>query len=430
MKHDRIGVWFFGALGNVAACTVTGARAMARGLAPPTGMVSALAEFQDLDLVPVDRLVFGGHDVRESDLHREMVEFADRNGAPARPLIDKVKADLRAASRNIRVGTVLNSGRPVDRFASKRSARDRTPLKTVMARLQADIREFQARHRLRSVVAVNVASTENGLERVRGLRTAEQALSRIARNDREGLTSSVLYAAAALDMGVPYVNFTASIGSSLPALDELARLRGVPHAGKDAKTGETLFKTVLAPMFAMRNLRVLSWEGHNILGNRDGFVLNDPENAKMKIADKNSVLRGILRDEEVASHTRIDYVPSLGDWKTAWDFIHFQGFLGAKMTMQVLWQGCDSLLAAPLVLDLVRFAEHAARHGFRGPMTHLACFFKNPFGVAEHNLFRQFEALLAYGRRPREDRGARHEGNGHPADRWMRSRLETGGKGC
>lgn len=419
MKRDRIGVWFFGALGNVAACAVTGARALARGLAGPTGMVSELPEFGGLDLVPVDRIVFGGHDVRTSDLYREMVEFSERNGAPARPLIEKVKRDLRAASKNIRVGAVLNSGGPVACIASKRVLRDRTPLKALMARLQGDIREFKARHRLRLVVAVNVASTENGLERVRDLRSAEQLLSRIARNDREGLTASVLYAAAALDMGVPYVNFTASIGSSLPALDELARLRGVPHAGKDAKTGETLFKTVLAPMFAMRKLRVLSWEGHNILGNRDGFVLNDPESARTKLADKNAVLRGILRDEEVASHTRIDYVPSLEDWKTAWDFVHFEGFLGVKMTMQILWQGCDSLLAAPLVLDLVRFTEHAARHGFSGPMAHLACFFKSPLGTSEHNLFRQFELLLEYARRPREGRGFRHQENGHPADRWM-----------
>lgn len=421
MRKDRIGVWFFGALGNVAACTVTGARALARGLASATGMVSALPEFEGLDLVPVDRIVFGGHDVRVADLYREMVEFSERNGAPARWLVEKVRNDLRAASKNVRIGAVLNSGRPVECIAAKRVLRDRTPLKAVMARLQADIREFKARHKLRSVVAVNVASSENGRERVRDLRSAEQLLSRIERNDREGLTASVLYAAAALDMGVPYVNFTASIGSSLAALDELARLRGVPHAGKDAKTGETLFKTVLAPMFAMRNLRVLSWEGHNILGNRDGFVLNDPESAEMKLADKNAVLRGILRDDEVASHTRIDYVPSLGDWKTAWDFVHFEGFLGAKMTMQILWQGCDSLLAAPLVLDLARFAEHAARHGFSGPMTHLACFFKNPFGTSEHNLFRQFESLLAYARRPREERSSRHQGNGHPADRWMAS---------
>ena len=154
-------------------------------------------------------------------------------------------------------------------------------------------------------------------------------------------------------------------GSSPAAIDELARLRGTRHYGCDGKTGETLMKSVLAPMFARRNLQVMSWVGHNIFGNMDGQVLDDPANKQAKVASKDRLLGEILgyRPKTLIS---IEYMPDLGDWKTAWDHIHFAGFLGVPMTLQFIWQGCDSFLAAPLVLDLVRLTELAWRRGHVG----------------------------------------------------------------
>jgi myo-inositol-1-phosphate synthase len=194
---------------------------------------------------------------------------------------------------------------------------------------------------------------------------------------------------------MPYVNFTPSLGSSLPALDELARSRNVPHGGKDGKTGETLLKAVLAPAFAARNLKILSWVGHNILGGGDGRVLSSPENKSSKITTKDAILGDIL-GYKPQTHVSIEYVESLDDWKTAWDHVHFEGFLGTKMTMQFTWQGCDAVLAAPLVIDVARLALLAQRRGEAGPMRHLACFFKSPMGVAEHDFFKQFELLRDY----------------------------------
>ena len=206
------------------------------------------------------------------------------------------------------------------------------------------------------------------------------------------LPASSLYAIAALEEGHSYINFTPSLGAAPAAIDELARLRGRRHYGCDGKTGETLMKSVLAPMFARRNLQVLSWVGHNIFGNMDGQVLDDPANKQTKVASKDRLLREILgyRPKTLMS---IEYVPDLGDWKTAWDHIHFAGFLGVPMTLQFTWQGCDSLLAAPLVLDLVRLTELARRRGHVGPMPFLASFFKSPYGVSEHRFDRQFEML-------------------------------------
>ncbi len=171
------------------------------------------------------------------------------------------------------------------------------------------------------------------------------------------LSASSLYAIAALDLGCSYhqLHPIDSAPRRRPS-SELAIERGTRHMGYDGKTGETLLKSVLAPMFANRNLEVMSWVGHNIFGNMDGKVLDDPVNKKSKVTSKDRLLAQILGYPPQTLVT-IEYIQSLGDWKTAWDHVHFRGFLGTPMTLQFIWQGCDSLLAAPLVLDLVRFTR-------------------------------------------------------------------------
>jgi len=148
-----------------------------------------------------------------------------------------------------------------------------------------------------------------------------------------------------------------------------------------------------------RNMKILSWVGHNIFGNRDGRVLDDPRNKASKIRTKDQVITQIV-GYKPQTHVSIEYIESLDDWKTAWDFIHFQGFLGVKMNMQFTWQGCDSILAAPLVIDLARLGLLAARRGEAGILRHLACFFKSPMGADEHDFFKQFQ-LLGFNRRNR-----------------------------
>jgi myo-inositol-1-phosphate synthase len=192
-----------------------------------------------------------------------------------------------------------------------------------------------------------------------------------------------------------YVNFTPSLGASPAAIQELAVERRICHAGQDGKTGETLLKSVLAPMFAARHLEVLSWVGHNIFGNLDGLVLDDPANKAAKIKSKDQLVASIL-GYDPQTLVSIEYIRSLGDWKTAWDHIHFRGFLGTPMTLQFIWQGCDSLLAAPLVLDLIRFVELSNRCGEVGVLSYLASFFKSPLGVKDHDFSRQFSLLLQW----------------------------------
>jgi len=275
------------------------------------------------------------------------------------------------------------------------SPSDRTALQTV-DRLRADIRAFAARQRCDRVVVVNVASTEPLFDLGpvhRDWRHLSAALARPAA--KPILPASSLYALAAIEERCPYVNFTPSPGADVPALRERAAELGAPIMGSDGKTGETLLKSALAPMFRHRALRVLSWDGHNILGNRDGFVLADPAVKAAKLRTKDGVIGPVLGYRPDTS-VSIEYVPSLDDWKIAWDHIHFRGFLGVKMSLQFTWQGCDSILAAPLVIDLARLADfHAARVG-GGVMSHLSSFFKSPMDAAERGLPAQIDALQAY----------------------------------
>jgi myo-inositol-1-phosphate synthase len=249
------------------------------------------------------------------------------------------------------------------------------------------------------MIVLNVSSTEPPFAVGAAHRHWDTLNAAMADGGSALLPASSIYAAAALRSGYTYINFTPSLGASVQALHELAESTGALHAGKDGKTGETLMKTVLAPMFAHRNLKVMSWVGHNIFGNRDAQILDDPANKSSKVQTKDQVINQIL-GYKPSTLVTIENLPDMGDWKTAWDHIHFQGFLGTRMTLQFIWQGCDSVLAAPLAIDLARLADLEKRRGGRGLMRHLACFFKSPEGVEENDFFKQFDHLLSVVRGP------------------------------
>ncbi len=394
----KVGVWVVGACGGVSTLAITGVEAIKAGVLGTTGLVSELPEFRDLGLMGLDEAVFGGHEIRPVDLVASAEEFARENGVITPKVMEAVRPALARWSRNLRPGTSLGGGAGVRSIAPDPARMDRLPLREIVRAIQADLAEFRRENGLADVAVLYLASAEPAWTPPREFSYIESFLALLEADRRDLFPASVLYATAAIEAGCPFVNFTTCMGSCCDALDALARRRGVPHAGRDGKTGETLMKTALGPMFVARNLKVLSWEGYNMLGNRDGKVLDQPDANRAKIQDKDSALRDIFKDDSMHTRVRIDYVPSLGDWKTAWDFIHFTGFLGTRMSLQFIWQGCDSALAAPLALDMVRFAELAHRRAEGGVMKHLACFFKAPWGVEEKGFWRQFDALLAYAR--------------------------------
>jgi myo-inositol-1-phosphate synthase len=393
MPQRNLGLWLIGAKGGVATTVVVGLTALRKGLTQTQGLVSALPQFAGLEFAGWNDFTVGGHEIRETTYFAAAQQLARNNHALDGELIGKLKPDLDKLDKNIRPGTLLNVGSAIENLAPPAAKRERESPRAAIERVQSDLKDFAAKNRLDQIIVVNLASTEPPLESV--LPTRWKELARLLDKKKCPVAASSLYAIAALELGHPYVNFTPSVGSLPAAIGELAVERGTCHMGHDGKTGETLLKSVLAPMFAARNLEVMSWVGHNIFGNMDAKILEDPRNKATKVRSKDQLLRQILGYAPQTLVT-IENIASLGDWKTAWDHIHFRGFLGTPMVLQFTWQGCDSLLAAPLVLDLVRFTELAHRRGERGLLTFLASFFKSPHGVTEHDFVRQFQMLQAW----------------------------------
>lgn len=392
---EPVGVWMIGALGGVGTTIVVGARAIARGLASDAGLVTNRPEFGPLSLVPIGDLVFGGHEVRLSNFYDSALDVARLSGSFSLELVEQLRNDLLDVSEALKAGTCVNSGPAIDALVTNPITRHDDGLRSIAQRLQSDLRAFRARESVDRVIVVNLASTEADLAEEQEPTSPDQIEALIDSGSTARIRPSMLYAYAAFREGCAYVNFTPSSAALGPALMELGTRSGLPYMGNDGKTGETLVKSALAPMFKYRNLKVLSWMGYNLLGDRDGRVLANPDNLATKVRSKDSVLASILG---YPVHTRvgIDFVESLHDRKTAWDFIHFQGFLDHKMSMQFIWEGCDAILAAPLVLDIVRLADLSLRRGEKGPMTHLAPYFKSPVGVDEQDLHKQFHGMLDY----------------------------------
>jgi len=275
------------------------------------------------------------------------------------------------------------------------SNRDDSCPSAAVERLAADIVAFGRRHRLDHVIVIHLASSEPPLKETAAHGNWKKLQRDMNRKGSRVVPSSTLYALAAIEANAAYINFTPSAGIGVRAVRELAEQRGISYMGNDGKTGESLVKSVLAPMFAMRNLTVRGWVGHNILGNRDGQALRDPDVRRSKIRTKEKIVSQIM-GYQPTSGVSIDYFPSLDDWKGAWDFIHFEGFLGTLMSLQFTWQGSDSILAAPLVIDLARLAAHERSYQRSGAMRHLAFFFKDPIETKAYDLFDQWSGLIEH----------------------------------
>lgn len=388
-KNSRtIGVWLIGAYGEIATTLIVGNCARRNKLISNTGLVTELVPLQHLNLLNLDNLVFGGHDLINSSVTKQAEDICKKSRTFSYRLLDNIRPQLAKIDEEIVSATELG-------WDTLNPPSQAPTLERLSEKFRYLLRQFIARNKLNHVVVVNLASAEVQVPHADS-HNELASFEGLLENDRKDLISpSMLCVYAAFREQCSYINFTPNVGASIGALQVLAQKQKQSYYGNDGKTGETLLKTVLAPMFLARNLKIMSWEGTNLLGNGDGRILDDPAHCKPKLQNKEGVLPAILGYEPHAN-VDINYVPSLGDWKTAWDLIHFQGFLDVPMTMQFTWQGCDSILAAPLVLDMIRLADFAHNKGEYGAMKHLACFFKNPLATNEHNFYKQFEMLVNY----------------------------------
>ncbi|MGY1741638.1 MULTISPECIES: inositol-3-phosphate synthase [unclassified Blastococcus] len=391
----RVGVAVVGLGGAVATTAVAGLELLRQGATDPAGLPLAGL---DLGGVPVGEatgmadyadLVLAGWDLDGSDLYKAAEQHAvldARQLAQVEPALSRITPWPAAGDadfcRNVSGGNVL--------LAETRRAQTDA--------VRADLARFRAERALDGLVLVNLASTERWPDPAApALQTAEGFEAGLDADDRS-ITPAMVYAYAAISEGAGYVNFTPSLAADVPALVQLAERRGVPLAGKDGKTGQTMMKTVLAPAFRSRALVVEGWYSTNILGNRDGLALDDPDSLNSKLQTKGSVLDSILGYPVEDHVVRIDYYRPRGDQKEAWDAIDLVGFLGQRMQVKVDFQCRDSILAAPLAIELARLTDLAQQRGEGGVQQQLGWFFKAPMtpggGTPEHALHRQEQVLL------------------------------------
>jgi myo-inositol-1-phosphate synthase len=372
-------VWFIGIKGAVATTTIVGVLAIKRGLSTTSGIPSEDERFSRLNLAPLEDVQFGGHDIRSISLYEAAWQNVHENNTFDTTELAKLKEEIESIP--VRCGIINNCGQAISMLCDNRSQ----TLSEAANQISDELQQFAGND---DCVVVNLASTEPYFATQPEHATLESFENAIETNSNK-VPASAIYAYCALKNGMPYVNFTPSMGNDIPALKELAINRGVPHCGKDGKTGETLVKTALVPMFKYRRLKIDGWYGSNILGNLDGQILQHPDNKQSKLVTKTGVVPKMLGYQPHVS-SRIDYFPPLSDHKIAWDFISFKGFLDHRMNMQFTWQGCDSILAAPLVIDLFRFMELAKRRGMKGLVDKLAIYFKDPLGTDILDLCSQY----------------------------------------
>src|SRR5215218_7779583 len=272
-------------------------------------------------------------------------------------------------------------------------------LREATEKVRQDIRAFKEENGLERAVMVNCASTEAYAQPQKAHFSPEEFEKALERSD-PSISPAMVYAYAAIMEDVPYANGAPSLAADIPALVDLANERGVPVAGKDFKTGQTLMKTIVAPGLKARMLGLEGWYSTNILGNRDGEVLEDPESLKSKEVSKLGVLDTILQPEKnpklygnISHLVKINYYPPRGDAKEGWDSIDIFGWLGYPMQIKINFLARDSILAAPIVLDLALFLDLAQRAGMSGMQEWLSFYFKSPMSAPglypEHDLFIQ-----------------------------------------
>ena len=377
--YGRTGIWLIGARGSVATTATVGLAAISSGLAPATGCVTDQHSFNAALLPDFTDLVVGGHDISGVCMTKRAEALVDSGMLPSH-LLESVRSQLGEADQRVRPGYD-----PAQKSESQEK---------VAQRLAQDITDFKQANNLDRVVVLDVASTEAPVEPIAEFYNVDLLLAALKDPARRVLPPSSVGAYAAILARSPYVCFTPSTALTIPALRELAARHQVPSAGQDGKTGQTWLRSVLAPAFAARGLRVLSWAGTNLLGGGDGATLADPQAVSGKLQSKNRGLQELTGGAVTPLH--IDNVQDLGETKVAWDHINVEGFLGSRLTLQTTWSAYDSMLAAPMVLDLARLMALAHAAGEEGHVEALGFFFKDPWGSDEHSFANQTRNLVEW----------------------------------
>jgi myo-inositol-1-phosphate synthase len=403
----KLGVLLPG-LGAVATTFISGIAAIKKGIALPIGSLTQMGTIRlgkrtekrvpmikdFIELADINDLVFGGWDIFPDNIY----ESALNAGVLRKELLDEVRDEI----QEIHPWKAVFDQNYVKKLSGEHVKKADTKYDYAQM-LMEDIQKFRDSHGLDRMITVWCASTEIFMKPNPVHQTIE-SFENAMKENHQAIAPSMIYAYASIASGVPFANGAPNLTVDIPALTEFARQKNIPIAGKDFKTGQTLMKTILAPGLKARLLGLNGWFSTNILGNRDGEVLDDPESFKTKEESKLSVLEYILQPKvypdlykDFYHKVRINYYPPRGDNKEGWDNIDIFGWLGYPMQVKIDFLCRDSILAAPIVLDLVLFLDLAQRVGMKGIQEWLSFYFKSPMCAPEiypeHDLFIQLMKL-------------------------------------
>ncbi|HWP17087.1 MAG TPA: inositol-3-phosphate synthase [Xanthobacteraceae bacterium] len=403
----KLGILLVG-LGAVSTTVIAGVLAIRKGLAKPIGSLTQMGTIrlgkrtdnrsprikEVLPLASIDDVVFGGWDLFDDNCY----EAAKTAGVLEASLLESIRPDLEA----IKPMPAVFDRQYVKRLDGPNVKKGKNK-RDLAEQVIADIRTFKASHGLDRLVMVWCGSTEVFMQESAAHQSLAAFEAALEASD-PAIPSSMVYAYAALKEGIPYANGAPNLTCDIPAMTELAAQTRSPITGKDLKTGQTLIKTIIAPGLKARLLGVEGWYSTNILGNRDGEVLDDPESFKTKEESKKSVLDYIFQAhlypdlyKEIHHVVRINYYPPRGDNKEGWDNVDLVGWLGYPMQLKINFLCRDSILAAPIVLDVALLLDLAKRAGLSGIQEWLSFYFKSPQHAPglypEHDLFIQLMKL-------------------------------------
>jgi len=392
-------------LGAVATTFIAGVERVRRGLSVPIGSLTQMATIRlgkrtdgrsplikdFVSLAKLDDIVFGAWDPIPDNAYESAVNAGVLEKSDIEPIADFLKAIVPTPA--------VFESRYVTRITRATNVKSGKNKRDLAEQIRADIRHVMQSNGATRGVMVWTGSTETYIKAGPQHQTIEAFEKAMEEND-DSIAPSMLYAYAAIMEGIPYCNGAPNLSADFPALLDLAIEKGVPVSGKDFKTGQTWMKTIIAPGLKARMLGLEGWYSTNILGNRDGEVLDDPASFKTKEESKLSVLDTILQPDVYPelykgfSHVvRINYYPPRGDNKEGWDNIDIKGWLGYPMQIKINFLCRDSILAAPMVLDLALFSDFAMRAGMKGIQEWLSFYYKSPQTApglqAEHDLFIQ-----------------------------------------
>lgn len=382
MKSRKLGIAIIGLGGAVGTTMVAGIELLKQGKIKKTGL--PLADIK-ANLARYEKIIFGGWDLHEVNLSKATEEhdvLTHKQFVAVEKELKKIKPWKAVGNKSFLANI---EGKNLLALNSHRE---------VIAQIQNDIRNFKKK--CDEAVVINLASTEKLVDEKNKIFSSLKEFEKALNKNLKGISPAILYAYAAIAEGVPYGNFTPSVAADIPALIEFAEKQNVPLAGKDGKTGQTFIKTVIAPALKSRALKIDGWYSTNILGNRDGLALSHEDSLASKVKTKQSVLDEMLGYDVNDHIVDIRYYKPRGDNKEAWDNIDISGFLGQPMQLKINFLCKDSILAAPLAIEIARCLDLAKRRNEDGIIDALSVFFKMPMSnkKPEHSFHVQEKILL------------------------------------